>query len=224
MQQKKALLNIRNRMQRDYNMIASRYMKLFNGLNANLRMRVFELDKQAIDFAVREADKFSNRGKYLTAAIPVMQLESLSISQKILASNVKFRGMNVIGSMGRFLSEMKEQKQLTDQILINDNAFRETSRIFIPVAIYESVSDRSATNIGIAFPESELDSAGKSAVRNSVYSSFGQIPWKGKAGQDEEVSGEFTRLLTGSQQPQRVKDMIFKLFRSHDYQTIQTNG
>ena len=55
-QQKNALLNIKHRMQRDYNMIASRYIKLFNGLNANLKSRVFELDKPTIDFACKEID------------------------------------------------------------------------------------------------------------------------------------------------------------------------
>ena len=38
-------------MQKDYNMIAGRYSKLFNGLNSNLKQRVFELDKPTIDFA-----------------------------------------------------------------------------------------------------------------------------------------------------------------------------
>ena len=87
-QQKKALLNIKSRMHRDYNMIASRYNKLFNSLNANLKHRVFELDKPTIDFACKEIDKVSNRTKYLTATIPVTQLESISLSQKIIASNV----------------------------------------------------------------------------------------------------------------------------------------
>ena len=44
-QQRKQLLAIKSRMERDYNMISARYLKLFNGLNQNLRQRVFELDK-----------------------------------------------------------------------------------------------------------------------------------------------------------------------------------
>ncbi|GHT76494.1 hypothetical protein FACS189463_1690 [Bacteroidia bacterium] len=82
--QRKQLLGIKNRMERDYNMISSRYLKLFNGLNQNLKQRVFELDKPTIDFAVREVEKVSNRTKYLTATVPVSQLESLAASQKII--------------------------------------------------------------------------------------------------------------------------------------------
>ena len=95
-QQKKQLLAIKGRMERDYNMISGRYLKLFNGLNSNLKQRVFELDKPITDFAIREVEKVSNRTKHLTATVPVSQLESLAISQKIIASNLKFRGLNVI--------------------------------------------------------------------------------------------------------------------------------
>jgi hypothetical protein len=93
-------------------MISNRYLKLFSGLNANLKQRVFELDKPTIDFAVREVEKVSNRTKYLTATVPVTQLESLAISQKIIASNLKFRGLNVINSMTKFLGDMYVQKLL----------------------------------------------------------------------------------------------------------------
>ena len=48
-QQRKQLLAIRSRMERDYNMISNRYLKLFNGLNQNLRQRVFELDRPTIE-------------------------------------------------------------------------------------------------------------------------------------------------------------------------------
>ena len=44
-QQRKQILAIKGRMERDYNMISGRYTKLFTGLNQNLRQRVFELDR-----------------------------------------------------------------------------------------------------------------------------------------------------------------------------------
>ena len=41
-QQQKQLLAIRNRMERDYGMICSRYIKLFGAINKNLQQRVFD--------------------------------------------------------------------------------------------------------------------------------------------------------------------------------------
>ena len=165
-QQKNALLSIKNRMQKDYNMISGRYMKLFNGLNANLKLRVFELDKPTIDFAVKEIDKLSNRTKYLTATIPVTQLESLSVSQKIIASNTKYRGLNVIKSMGSFLFEMINQKKLTDQILINDDRFTVSATVYIPIAICDCNRNKADNSYEIIVPEDGLNNFSKSAIRN----------------------------------------------------------
>jgi len=219
-QQKNALLSIKNRMQKDYNMIASRYIKLFNGLNSNLKQRVFELDKPTIDFAVKEVDKVSNRSKYLTATIPIAQLESLAASQKIVASNVKYRGLNVIKSMRSFLFEMNTQKKLTDQILINDGRYTETATVYIPIVICECNRDRTDAGVEISVSDVELDNISKSAIKNTAFAELNQIEWQAKSSPNTEVKSEFSKLVSSSSKSQRVKDMATKLFQSNNYQTI----
>ncbi|MCB0536422.1 MAG: hypothetical protein KDE33_02735 [Bacteroidetes bacterium] len=219
-QQKNALLSIKNRMQKDYNMIASRYIKLFNGLNSNLKQRVFELDKPTIDFAVKEVDKVSNRTKYLTATIPIAQLESLAASQKIVASNVKYRGFNVIKSMRSFLFEMNTQKKLTDQILINDGRYTETATVYIPIVICECNRDKTDAGVEISVSDVELDNISKSAIKNTTFAELNQIEWQAKSTPNTEVKSEFSKLVSTSSKSQRVKDMATKLFQSNNYQTI----
>jgi hypothetical protein len=219
-QQKNALLSIKNRMQKDYNMIASRYIKLFNGLNSNLKQRVFELDKPTIDFAVKEVDKVSNRSKYLTATIPIAQLESLAASQKIVASNVKYRGFNVIKSMRSFLFEMNTQKKLTDQILINDGRYTETATVYIPIVICECNRDNTDAGVEISVSDVELDNISKSAIKNTAFAELNQIEWQAKSTPNTEVKSEFSKLVSSSSKSQRVKDMATKLFQSNNYQTI----
>lgn len=219
-QQKNALLSIKNRMQKDYNMIASRYIKLFNGLNSNLKQRVFELDKPTIDFAVKEVDKVSNRSKYLTATIPIAQLESLAASQKIVASNVKYRGFNVIKSMRSFLFEMNTQKKLTDQILINDGRYTETATVYIPIVICECNRDKTDAGVEISVSDIELDNISKSAIKNTAFAELNQIEWQAKSSPNTEVKSEFSKLVSSSSKSQRVKDMATKLFQSNNYQTI----
>lgn len=221
LQQKTALLGIKKRMERDYNMIANRYIKLFNGLNANLKNRVFELDKPTVDFACKEIDKISNRTKYLTATVPVTQLESISASQKILASNVKLRGLNVIYSMRGFLYEMNKQKKLTDQILINEYSSSLVSRSYIPVVICECNRDQSQErNIEIIVSEAELTNIARSAIKNTIYSGFSGISWTSKATIQPEIRSEFSKIVSASSSPQRIKDTVMKLYQSASYQTL----
>ena len=220
-QQKNALLSIKNRMQRDYNMIAGRYGKLFNGLNANLKQRVFELDKPTIDFAVKEVDKVSNRTKYLTATIPITQLESISLSQRIVASNIKHKGLNVINSMRSFLFEMNTQKKLTDQILINDNRYTGTATIYIPVVICECNRDKTdSKNLEVIVSDIELDNFSKSAIQNTAYAEINQVEWSQKTIPNSEIKSEFSKLISSSTKSQRVKDLAMQLFQSNNFQTI----
>jgi len=220
-QQKNALLSIKNRMQRDYNMIAGRYGKLFNGLNANLKQRVFELDKPTIDFAIKDVDKVSNRTKYLTATIPITQLESISLSQRIVAANIKHKGLNVINSMRSFLFEMNTQKKLTDQILINDNRYTETATIFIPIVICECNRDKTdSKNIEIIISDVELDNFSKSAIQNSAYAEINNVEWSQKTAPNSEIKSEFSKLLSSSSKAQRVKDLAMQLFQSNNFLTI----
>ena len=220
-QQKKALLAIKFRMERDFNMISNRYTKLFNGLNSNLKQRVFELDKPTIDFAVKEIDKVSNRTKYLTAAVSVNQLESITSSQKILASSVKFKGAKVIDSIKDFLSEMNAQKKLTDKILINDHRYVSDAKSLIPVIIMESNSDNSENrNLAINISDTELPHSTTQAIQNKIYDSVSDFKWSNQTERDIDILSEFSKFSDKSVSSQRVKDMAMKLFQSNKYETL----
>jgi hypothetical protein len=107
LQQKNALGAIKQRMQRDYNMITSRYIKLFTNLNASLKFRVYELDKPVMRFAIDEQARFHNRSKMQTGEVPVLSQENLNLSQKIIVSNIKNKANKVIDSLFRFLTEIE---------------------------------------------------------------------------------------------------------------------
>lgn len=221
MQQKKALLNIKTRMQRDYYMIAGRYTKLFTGLNANLKNRIFELDKPTIDFACKEIDKVTNRIKYLTSTVPITQLESISVSQRILASNIKQRGLQVINSMTGFIHEMNVQKKLTDEILINDTGALEIGISYIPVAVYECNRDRTDhLSVDVLIPEVELTTIAKSAIKNLAHTEFSKLAWSKNKVVSPEIYSEFSKLTSASLKSLRINELTLKLFQSNNYLTI----
>jgi hypothetical protein len=221
--QRKQLLAIKGRMERDYNMISRRYLKLFNGLNQNLKQRIFELDKPTIDFAVKEVEKVSNRTKYLTATVPVSQLESLAASQKIIASNVKYRGLKVINSMTRFLADMSEQKKLSRQILLADHSTAENASLSVPVVISECNYDKfDNKNFDIAVSRVQLSGQMQTAVKNIISQNVDNLQWQQEKEINKEVKSEFSKYLSASNASQRVKDVANRLFMANNYQTIKT--
>ena len=220
-QQRKQLLTIRGRMERDYNMIASRYLKLFNGLNMNLKQRVVELDKPVMNFALREVGNISNRTKYLTATVPVTQSESLTISQKIVASNVKNRGHQVIDSMSRFLSDVYKQKKLTDRIKLSADTKFENSTLYLPVIINESNFDRfDNKNLEIVIQSIELSKPIQGVIKNAVMTQMEHLQWRKETAIDREIISEFSKILSTAPVSTRVKEMANRLFLANHYQTI----
>lgn len=221
-QLKKNLLGIQSRMQRDYNMTSNRYLKLFNGLNANLKQRIFELDKPIINFALTEVEQITNRTKNLTATVPVSQIESLSASQKILVSNVKYHGLNVIDSMKYFLEDMSEQKVLTNKILLH-NIRPTNSIISIPIIISESNHDKhNSKTTEISICNIEMSNNSTSSIINTIQNKFNFIEWKDEEKLEEEVISEFNKLVSKSSSSERIKTMAKKLFIENKYQTIKT--
>lgn len=217
----KQLIGIKGRMERDYGMICSRYTKLFNGLNKNLQQRVYELDKPTVQFAVKEIGSISNRPKLLTSTVPVAQSEALAISQRILASNMKNRGMNVIASMSKFLGDMKEQKELTDKIMLKSIRADHDAAYMVPVAYAESNYDKYGnTRTELFVSEACLSQQSRDKVKNALNSQAAQMNWVAE-NINPEVKSEFNKLLSVSRASDRVKDVATTLFLANNYATIK---
>ncbi len=222
-QQKKQLLAIQTRMGRDYNMISARYLKLFNGLNQNLQQRIFELDKPTIEFAVKEVNKVSNRSKMLPALVPVSQLESLELSQKILASNLKYRGNEVIESMKLFLGRMNEQKALTRRVLL-PNVTAADKSIAMPILIQETNYDKSDSKyFEVVVATEGMKKSARQAIESTVNNALGTLQWQDT---DEatraEIQSEFHKYMhADSHTSERTKQMMKALFEKNQYQSIK---
>ena len=217
----KQLTAIKTRMGRDYNMICSRYLKLFNGLNKNLQQRVYELDKPTVNFAVKEIGSLSNRPKLLTSTVPVAQSEALAISQRILASNMKNRGAAVIGSMSQFLNDLKQQKELTDRIMLKSSRVDNDKTIMVPVVFSESNYDKYGNTRTEVFVSQEcLSQRSRDYVRNAMNSQVAEMNWEMEQ-IDQEVKSEFNKMLSASHLSDRVKEMANSLFLANNYQTIK---
>ena len=218
-QQTKQLLAIRSRMERDYGMICSRYIKLFSGINKNLQQRVFELDKPTINFAVRDVNTLSNRTKQLTATVPVAQLESVATSQRILASNMKYRSLRAIGSMNSFLSDLKEQDQLTHSVLMPLKMEHPADSMMIPVIISESNYDRNdSRRVDIAINDSSLDKHCRDTIKSAISNT--EFSWQEGKSIDAELKNEFERIKSQSKASERVKKMAEKLFLANTFETL----
>lgn len=220
-QMTKQLLAIKDRMQRNYQMISARYIKLFNGLNRNLEQRIYEVDRPIINFALRDANTMSNRKRQLTATVPVSQLESLTLSQKIRMSNLKYRGASVISSMKDFIADMEVQNELTGHILLNEPQEAVIENVMLPIILCESDYDNHGSKqVEVYSGISGVDQRAQEYIRTAAGGRITSLDWE-ESPLDNEVRQEFDRLLASSDVPKRVRDMADSLFAASRIQTLK---
>lgn len=224
-QQRKQLIGIRQRMERDYNMISARYLKTFTTINRNLEMRVAELDRPIMKLAENEADKVTNRAARLTADIPVGQLESVKTAQMISASNLKFRALKALESIDRFIADSNELEDKTGRILLRRRmpGTIESAPWSVPVVVMESnydATDMSQTRSFVSMMDMtqsarrDIENVFDQAIRGNY------LPWSQEAGIPTEVANEFYALLNASGLDQRRGQQIAQLFQNHPFQTL----
>lgn len=224
-QQRKQLMGIRQRMERDYNMISSRYLKTFTSINRNLETRIAELDRPVMLLAENEAEKVTFRAARLTADIPVGQLESIKTAQMIAASNLKFRALKALESVDRFIAGSNELEDKTGQILLRRRVKGDAPSTpwSVPVIVMESnydASDMSQTRTFISMIE--MPANARRDIENSVDRAIrgNYMPWSPQAALPPEVANEFYSLLNACGLDQRRIQTMAQLFQNHPFQTL----
>lgn len=223
MQQQKALQSLQSRMTGDYNMISSRYAKLFESLNQELRNRIAELDKPLIDFCSLDISQLQNRILSLVSDVPVMQAENVAASQSIAAAHVKSNASRLISSAGNYITGMREAEQKSLQVKVPDyqaatptvDGQSTESLCYAPVIV--DVEDTDVTRSCTSVKENpKLQAAmGGNSYRQAIESigaRTSQLPWKNDGQQTAIVTREFLGMVNQSTLPQRVKDEILRLF------------
>lgn len=219
-QLQRQLQGIQARMGRDYNMISARYTKLFTGLNKNLEQRVYELDRPVVNFAVRDIEQVSNRTRHLTATVPVSQLESISESQRIGVSNVKYDAMKALGSIEAFLRSMLELRLVTDRILLPERCQEEVRQVAVPVVVMESNFGPTASiDRQVYVTPAGIDQRSQNEIKGAIFNCTDDLPWHA-AGTDQRVMSEFVREVDAAPVSDRVKRMATALFQNSNFETL----
>jgi hypothetical protein len=207
-------------MERDYQRTAQRYSKTFNTINKELKIRVQELDQPVFRFATIEVETTRNRINALTATIPVVQSEAVVDAQRILTSNVKYHGLQVLESTGTFVSDMEAQKALTKQILLASQK-AENQSLFIPVIVSETTSEHGLSS---AVYSSKVFLSGQNVanVHSNVVQSAPSLAWQDSANSNDDViNNELVRIMSESSLSDRVKKTIHNLMQAADkYQSL----
>lgn len=220
-QQSVSLIGIKCRMEKDYQMLASRYTKLFEGLNKALRARIFELDKPTTNFVLKDVLPTANRTKRLSGSSSTTQVESIASSQMISVSNTKYNAMKNISSMQDFIYSSENQKSLIGSILNKESVTKPTKKD-IPVLISES-EGLNVRQSQWMITQPPLKKNTNSKIESHIYSSLSNLKWvDDDQSNSSRVKQEFGNFVNQSTVSDRVKNQMLSLLESSKWQKLNS--
>lgn len=222
-QQRKQLVGIRKVMERDYQTICARYLKLFNTLNRELRQRITELDRPVIQFAMQETEKMTNRNEQTVSTVPVGQAESVRLANKFVSSRLKHAAAKAIGSIESFIGSANALNAITGRIMLPRRTAGTCESIAVPAIVLECNYDASGSNQTYVYVSQigDLPQHSRSKIEEGVFSASrsGAMPWKESAEKPVELVYQFRNQVAQAGLPPRVAEMVNRMF---DASTIST--
>ncbi len=219
-QQKRSLLNIKSTMEREYERITSRYLRIFTSINKDLEHRISSLDQPVFELVNKHMATSTNRMNALTAWASTSQSEGLLASQQIMMSNMKHHAQEALEQSTDFLTQIGEQRILADQILISNPTGNEDRDNLIPVIITETVSNESQLGRTEIRVSDELSSENSEQISNALRMAGSMLPWQNRNVDGAQVGESFSDLLAASDSSERVKKMIRELYMQNPYQSF----
>lgn len=214
--QARKMLDRKRIMERDFQMIAKRNMKLFASLDATLFNRVHELDRPAVDLVTVDLHKVDQRYVNSQAALPVHQIESVRSAQLIAASRSKAAAAQAIQAMDLFIVDSTKQSRLTLSIL-SRGARHEPAILSLPFIVAEVDSAEKGHSLWRQYLSAKtpqkLARTAEQTVRTTIFSSSGKAAWKQASAEDRRrVEEQFRARLAHSTLSDRVKQQMMRLF------------
>jgi hypothetical protein len=228
----KALDNIRNQMQADFNMICRRYNKLFQSLNKSLETRVKELDRPAMRLAEIKStfvfDRLKNDSSLLVSAAE----ETISVGQFAAGGRLKQKTRDTMRTLYDSTVESRSYNEKLESILIRKEAGSShegkqdasgSDYSFLPVVCSstESLLKRGEVIDAIYVAQADILQNPAQIVTEVKLIQDG-LHWTAlKDGEKEQVKKEFIALCESGGSDERLNNEIIRLFDESSWEVLQ---
>jgi hypothetical protein len=219
----KALDNVKNQMQGDYNMICRRYQKLFQSLNKALEIRIRELDRPAMSIAEIKKNLVFDKLKNDSALLFSAAEETVSVSQTALGGKLKQKTSETIKTLHESAFEHHSYNNKLNSILLNEQEMGggsvtgEGECYLIPTIISSEESFLNSNDVLENIYSSQSDEFQNSGpVITELERVRGNFNWTPmNAGEKDMIKNEFVRLCEEGGIDERTGKEMMRLFEEN---------
>ncbi|MDP3437583.1 MAG: hypothetical protein Q8S04_10085 [Bacteroidales bacterium] len=208
--------SVKGQMEKDYNRISSRYIKVFQDLNKELSYRVYELNKYIFNF---ESETNNHKVRAINSdlinIIAVFGAECSSLISKISSSVTKKRASDTITKAKNFIITQKRLYHTIQEGIVNEDR---SGDVVVPVCFIESYSNTNSYERKI-FPQEDLAQKGGTEVWNDIIMQISSedIKWEAISQQDKSNIALYfeyeleKRVKQGDPHSFRIREMVRKI-------------
>lgn len=214
--QQKELLKIKERMEGDYNLIKTRYVKLFEDYDKELHSRVYGLNKRTFRLVEESAKEMMRPTSSMLMTVSLVgQKENFALQTKITASRVKHFASQVILRVKDFIESQNLLNFSLKAILARDNRKED---YYIPVMCMQtSEGNRSEfymfTNGLVSKDEKIASELEQQLVAPTM--KWSEMREEDKSRITESLSDEVNSAYAATERDRRVGALIMKLWQSN---------
>ncbi len=215
----KALSNIQRQMESDYNMISSRYAKLFRSLNKALETRIRELDRPAMKLAEIRKNIVFDRLKDDSSMLLSSSGEVIAVKETALSGKLKQKTKDTLETLEETVFEKESYTQRVESILVKQHN-AENDLAYLPALFLatesllnnEDIIESVFTVESSVFPNS-------TPIAGELSRVAGNLMWK-SVDKDERnaISNEFIKLCEDKISNERVSKEMMRLFGQSEWE------
>ena len=138
LEQDKAVTDKKRQMEADFNMIASRYIRLFADLDNECHRRIYALDKPSFNLSEKVQQQLLSENSRDTAASNLLGIdEESSVNSLVFVSSIYRRVLDVLKTLRDYINQESSISALVNSLLI-DEKIDSNVPMSIPVVWIES--------------------------------------------------------------------------------------
>ena len=214
----KALENVKQQMEADYNMISARYAKLFQSLNKALETRVKELDRPAMKLAEIRKNIVFDKLKDESSLLLSSSGEVVAVEQIALSGKLKQKTRETIKALSGSINEDQSYSEKVNGMLSGEQAGFE----YIPAlfSVTESLLNPDDYIENVYAPQSDAWK-NTAPVASEISRVSGDLGWGVNDEEKALVRKEFVALCEKEATDKRVAEEIIRLFDKSSWEVCK---
>lgn len=197
-------------MEDDLNLIKSRYIKLFNGLNKELEMRISEVDRLAMNIDKIRHSLIINRRIREPGSLIFFEQDSQKMNLTVSGAHLKSKTSKSIMAITETVNKSLEYSNKYKKIMTGNSSPKEIINIPIILSEQESMFEQGSFYIQLYTPE-EASHSLKNIIENTVGLDFEHIHSNSDF-EKGEIRKEFIKRISKEGLDSKIAEYMTRLF------------